>query len=81
MRKLLALIVVLAVGYSGYWYFGAKAVENAMGGWFDDRRGEGWACAVFAAFRTQLPTQSYHRGVAPYPTARLSEWQLRDYVR
>ncbi|MGB1235957.1 MAG: DUF2125 domain-containing protein, partial [Planktomarina sp.] len=43
MRILVWIAVVLAAGWSGYWYVGASAVERGATQWFEDRRGEGWA--------------------------------------
>ena len=42
MRKLLALIVVVAAGWAAYWFIGARGHEAALTKWFDDRRAEGW---------------------------------------
>lgn len=42
MRKLLALIVVVAAGWAAYWFVGARGHEAALTKWFDDRRAEGW---------------------------------------
>lgn len=42
MRKLLVLIVVLALGWAGYWFVGATAVERGLTGWLEDRRAAGW---------------------------------------
>lgn len=42
MGKLLAIVLIAALGWSGYWFVGAMAVERGLGGWFDARRAEGW---------------------------------------
>lgn len=42
MRKLIALIVVVAVGWAGYWFIGSQGHKAAMTKWLDDRRAEGW---------------------------------------
>ncbi|MEO0357045.1 MAG: DUF2125 domain-containing protein [Pseudomonadota bacterium] len=46
MRKLFWLIVILAVGWSAYWFVGARAVTGQANTWFDDRRADGWAADV-----------------------------------
>jgi hypothetical protein len=52
MRKLLALIIIAALAYSGYWYVGSRTVQNAMESWFEDRRTEGWV-ADYSALKTR----------------------------
>lgn len=42
MRKLIALIVVAALAWSGYWYLGMQGHKAALSAWFEDRRSEGW---------------------------------------
>lgn len=42
MRFLLGLIVVLALGWSGYWFVGAGAARSGFETWFDARRADGW---------------------------------------
>ncbi|MEM7471996.1 MAG: DUF2125 domain-containing protein [Pseudomonadota bacterium] len=42
MRKLLALILVAAAGWSAYWFIGAQGHETAVATWLEDRRSEGW---------------------------------------
>ncbi len=42
MRKLIALIVVVAAGWAGYWFIGSQGHKTAMTKWLDDRRAEGW---------------------------------------
>ncbi|SLN17488.1 hypothetical protein PSA7680_00550 [Pseudoruegeria aquimaris] len=42
MRWLIGLILAAALGWSGYWFIGARAVENGLKGWFADRQADGW---------------------------------------
>ncbi|WP_417243443.1 DUF2125 domain-containing protein [Celeribacter sp.] len=42
MRKLLWLILIAVVVYSGYWLVGAKSTERAIAGWISARGAEGW---------------------------------------
>lgn len=41
MRNLLILVIVAALGYSGYWWVGATAKEQAIRGWLDQQRAAG----------------------------------------
>jgi len=43
MRILLAIIVLAALGWSGYWLFGKLAMERGLRGWLEARAAEGWA--------------------------------------
>lgn len=46
MRKLMSLVtlaVIAALGWGGYWFVGASALERALGGWIDGRASVGWA--------------------------------------
>ena len=42
MRKLIALVGVLALLWGGYWFVGATAMERALMSWLEDRREDGW---------------------------------------
>ncbi|MGS4944324.1 DUF2125 domain-containing protein [Meridianimarinicoccus sp. RP-17] len=46
MRILLAVILVAAVAWAGYWFLGAQAVERGLRGWLDARTAEGWVVSV-----------------------------------
>ena len=41
MRKLIWIIVTLAVLYGGYWFVGSRLLDSKLRGWFDDRRAAG----------------------------------------
>ena len=38
MRTLLAIVILAALGWSGYWWFNASTRENALNGWLAGRR-------------------------------------------
>ncbi|MDG2404677.1 MAG: DUF2125 domain-containing protein, partial [Paracoccaceae bacterium] len=42
MRRLLLLILVAALGWSGYWFIGALGVEKNTLRWFESRQKAGW---------------------------------------
>ena len=42
MRILLAVIVLTALAWSGYWFFGAQALERNLTAWLEQRAAEGW---------------------------------------
>lgn len=42
MKRLLILVVLAALAWSGYWVFGAWQLRQAQTQWFEDRRAEGW---------------------------------------
>ncbi|MGB0904894.1 MAG: DUF2125 domain-containing protein, partial [Mangrovicoccus sp.] len=42
MRALLFAILAVAIGWSGYWFWGARATDQQMLAWFDAREAEGW---------------------------------------
>lgn len=43
MGKLLAAVLLAALLWSGYWFFGAHAARLGVEHWFEARRAEGWA--------------------------------------
>ncbi|NNU79594.1 DUF2125 domain-containing protein [Halovulum dunhuangense] len=46
MRSLFFLVIVAALGWSGYWWVGASGKRQAIEGWLDQRRAEGWVADV-----------------------------------
>ncbi|KAB6714194.1 MULTISPECIES: DUF2125 domain-containing protein [Roseobacteraceae] len=42
MRKLIWLVVIAGLAYTGYWFIGAKSTEKAIAGWASARASEGW---------------------------------------
>lgn len=43
MKWLLAVILLAAGLWSGYWFFSSSALQSEFTGWFEDRRDDGWA--------------------------------------
>lgn len=46
MRILLAVILVAATAWSGYWFLGAQAIDRGLRGWLDARVADGWVVSV-----------------------------------
>lgn len=42
MRVLLAIVVLAALGWSGFWFWNASMRERALAGWLEERRAAGW---------------------------------------
>ncbi|WP_319824738.1 DUF2125 domain-containing protein [Thalassovita sp.] len=42
MKRLLIAIIVLALGWAGYWFVASQGVKSGFAGWFQDRRDQGW---------------------------------------
>ena len=42
MRILLAIVILAALGWSGWWFVQSTARDRAMTGWLDERRAAGW---------------------------------------
>ena len=42
IRALLALVFVAALGWSAYWFVGARTFDRAVESWLAERRAEGW---------------------------------------
>lgn len=42
MRALVWVLVAAAVTWGGYWFVGARALENGAQAWFQDQAGAGW---------------------------------------
>ncbi len=42
MRALLAIVILAALGWSGFWYFQATARDRAITHWLEERRADGW---------------------------------------
>ncbi|MBT9384656.1 DUF2125 domain-containing protein [Pseudooceanicola sp. CBS1P-1] len=47
-----ALVLVLAIGWAGFWFWGAHALRQGLEGWFAERRAAGWQ-AEYSAFSVQ----------------------------
>jgi hypothetical protein len=57
MRILLAVIVVVAAAWAGYWFLGAQAIERGLRGWLDARAQEGWVVSVARVDTTGFPNR------------------------
>ncbi len=42
MRVLLAIVVLAALGWSGFWYWNASTRDRALTSWLEERRAAGW---------------------------------------
>ena len=42
MRKLIAVIILLPLLWSGYWFAGSYGLKSGIDVWLTDRRGDGW---------------------------------------
>ncbi|MFQ5623573.1 MAG: DUF2125 domain-containing protein [Paracoccaceae bacterium] len=42
MRGLIVLVLLAALGWSGYWWFASTAHENALRAWMNSQRAAGW---------------------------------------
>ncbi|MEM8787383.1 MAG: DUF2125 domain-containing protein, partial [Pseudomonadota bacterium] len=42
MRTLFVVVLVAALGWSGYWWAGSRAKEAALSGWLAEQRAAGW---------------------------------------
>lgn len=42
MKRLVLLIVIAALAWSGYWFWGRQALVTSYDRWFAERRAEGW---------------------------------------
>ena len=48
MKRLLLVILVAALGWSGFWFIGAQSLRNNISLWFENRQDTGWI-AVYRA--------------------------------
>ena len=57
MRRFLVVVIVAALGWGGYWFIGARAVETGLSIWIDQRRAEGWAADYTALNTSGFPNR------------------------
>jgi hypothetical protein len=57
MRVLLAIVILAAAGWSGWWYLGATAHERAVTRWLDERRAAGWVAEAEEVRVTGFPNR------------------------
>lgn len=46
MRILLAVIILAALGWGGYWFIGSRTVEGTVQTWLEQRAAEGWVVST-----------------------------------
>src|SRR6476646_8564245 len=57
MRTLLAIVILAALGWSGYWWFNASTRENALNAWLAGRRADGWVAQAQDLHVTGFPNR------------------------
>ncbi|WP_226779687.1 DUF2125 domain-containing protein [Oceaniglobus trochenteri] len=57
MRKLLAIVLIAALAWGGYWFFGSGAVERGLAAWFDARRADGWVAEYSGLNTSGFPSR------------------------
>jgi hypothetical protein len=57
MRVLLAIVILAAAGWSGWWYVGATARDRAITGWLAERRAAGWVAEAEDVRVTGFPNR------------------------
>ncbi|WP_099824555.1 DUF2125 domain-containing protein [Oceaniglobus indicus] len=57
MRKLLAVILIAALAWGGYWFVGSSAVEKGMKRWFAAQRERGWTATYSDLSTTGFPNR------------------------
>ncbi len=57
MRLLLAIVVLAALGWSGWWWFHASARERALEAWLAERRADGWVAEAAEISVTGFPNR------------------------
>lgn len=57
MRALLAIVILAALGWSGWWYLQASTRERALEDWLADRRSDGWVAETGELRVTGFPNR------------------------
>ena len=57
MRTLLAIVILAALGWSGWWWFNASARERALAEWLAARRADGWQAEAAEIRVTGFPNR------------------------
>lgn len=57
MRILLTIVVIAALGWSGYWFVGSRAAERGIETWLDTRQAEGWLVESGEVSTTGFPNR------------------------
>lgn len=65
MRKLLWLIVISALLWSGWWFAATLGMQRAVSAWFEARKAEGWQAEVSDIQQRGFPFALHTKVVAP----------------
>jgi len=57
MRILLAIVILAALAWSGFWWFNASARERALERWLAERRADGWQAEAADLHATGFPNR------------------------
>ncbi|MDC0431402.1 DUF2125 domain-containing protein [Paracoccaceae bacterium] len=57
MKRLLLVILVAALGWSGYWFVGAQSLRDGISRWFENRQDAGWIAAYSAVSVRGFPNR------------------------
>ena len=57
MRKLIWAVLIAAAAWSGWWFVGSTAKENALLAWLEDRRSAGWIASTQSLNVTGFPNR------------------------
>lgn len=57
MRALLVIVLIAALGWSGYWWIGSTAHERALTGWLEEQRTRGWVAEAESLHVTGYPNR------------------------
>ena len=57
MRVLLAIVVLLALGWSGWWWWNATSRQSGVESWLADRRADGWVAEAGDIAVTGFPNR------------------------
>jgi hypothetical protein len=57
MRTLLAIVILAALGWSGWWFLQAQLRDRALTGWLDERRAAGWVAEAADVRVTGFPNR------------------------
>lgn len=57
LTRLIALLILAALGWGGYWFVGARATERGFAAWLDARAAEGWRTEVASLTTAGFPNR------------------------
>ena len=56
-KAIIAVILLVFVGWGGFWLVASRTTEGAARGWFEDRRAEGWTAEYTALDTSGFPNR------------------------